>query len=492
MKPLSHLTTLNMACNEFVDFAAIHAAIAAANETRLTTLVVDDVTPSGWLMDQAHFEHFALRSIERLSIRANDIVKVDVRLFRPLKKLRHINAGYNSATEMIPSINGTAVAIDVLMGLNLDVVDVSQYFGRRKAYRHRYCFRETKSSTEDPTDPTEYFFREPPSFGDLDFRRPLPPKKTCHAGRTHAEQLHCHTIPPSVQVVYADNVTSETKTHRRVDVAVNVSADNDVVVLNVSHNPTFISIGPIHGLRRCQVIDISHCKIAAVGAAAFSDLPMLRYLFLSDNKIGEKGADLQGVFDGSTTIEVLDLSRNAIAHIHVSAFSSLVRLRTLALSGNRLTSVGFDISALHRLTSLNLARNKILQFPRMTSPSNKSCVYVDLSQNPVNVRNPFRCPKLDVPDKPARCIMGTSTQYPALVTGDTTAQHWLNDTGNKPSGADDKPKTLVIYVVVFAVLTVAVVVVVVVVCRTRLRHWWKATLGGRDYGHLPLDDGVAL
>ena len=90
--------------------------------------------------------------------------------------------------------------------------------------------------------------------------------------------------------------------------------------------------------------------------------------------------------------------------------------------------------------------------------------------------------------------MSTSTQYPALVTGDTTAQHWLNDTGDKPSGADDNTKTLVISVVVVAVLTVAIVVVVIilVVCRTRLRRWWRETLGGRDYGHLPLDDGVAL
>ena len=494
LKPLSHLTTLNMACNEYVEFTAIHAAIAAANDTRLTTLVVDDVTPSGWLMDRAHFAHIALTSIERLSMRANDIIAVDVRLFRPLKNLRHINVGFNSGTTFEPPINRTAVVIDVLVALNIDVADVSQYFGRRNAYRHRYCYREKKSSTEDPTDPTEYFFREPPAFRDLDFSRPLPPKKTCHAGRTNAEQKHCHAIPPSVQVIYADNVTSEDKTHRRIEVAINVSADNDVVVLNVSHNPTFTSIGPIHGLRRCQVIDISHCKIAAMLAAAFSDLPMLRYLFMSDNNIGEKGADLQGVFDGSSTIEVLDLSRNAISHIHVSAFSSLLNLRTLALSGNRLTSVGFDISALHRLTSLNLARNKILQFNRTTSPSNTSCVYVDLFRNPVNVQNPFRCPTPDVADETARCTTSTSTQYPALVTGDTTPQHSLNDTDNKPSSADHKPKSLVIYVVVVGVLTVGVVVVVivVVVCRTRLRHWWRATLGGRDYGHVPIDDEVAL
>lgn len=132
--------------------------------------------------------------------------------------------------------------------------------------------------------------------------------KTCHGGRTHEGQKQCRTIPPSVQVIYADNniIVYKNETHH-TEVAINVSSVNDVVVLNVSHIAQFTSIGPIHGLRRCQVIDISHCAIGTIIPGALSDLPMLKYLYLSDNIIGEDEADLQGMFVGLSSLEVLDL-----------------------------------------------------------------------------------------------------------------------------------------------------------------------------------------
>ena len=469
LKPLSHLKTLNLACNTEVGFPFVHAAVVAAKDTELTTLVVDDVAPSGLILNKDDFTNTALSGIERMSIRANDIVEVDVRLLRPLKRLTHFNLGYNSVVEMLPKLNSTAALYDVLFSLNLDVVDFADYFSNRSTYRHRYCFREAKPDEEDPADPTEYFFRERPLLADLDYSRPRLPTKVCGrgSGRTHREEKDCLTIPPSVQIIYADNIKHKRK-DSKLTARINVSADNDVVVLNASYNP-FTTVGPIRGLWRCQVVDLRHCAIETIVPGALSDMRMLKYLFLMDNNIGKSNTNLKGMFDGLSSLEVLDLSRNGIFRIDISAFSSLSNLSILSLRGNHLTSVNFDISRLQRLATINLADNNIshLDVKSLTkATSDNICIYIDLDSNPVNMSNPFHCKEDIVMPHTANCPKDTTTQHPADDRNDTTTQPQPSDTSDKPRSN----KTLLTSLIIIATVTAMTIAVVVVIATNERRR----------------------
>ncbi|KAI0242631.1 hypothetical protein LSAT2_012291 [Lamellibrachia satsuma] len=447
LKPLSHLKTLNLACNQEVGFPSVHAAVLAAKDTELTTLVVDDVTPSGLILNKDDFTNTALTGIERMSIRANDIVEVDISLLRPLKRLTHFN-----------------------------LVDFSDYFSNRSTYRRRYCFREAKPEEEDPADPTEYFFRERPPFADLDYSRPRLPTKVCGrgSGRTHREEKECLTIPPSVQIIYADNSKYKRK-ESKLTARINVSADNDVVVLNASYNP-FTAVGPIRGLRRCQVVDLRHCAIETIVPGALSDMRMLKYLFLMDNNIGRSNTNLKGMFDGLSSLEVLDLSRNGIFRIDISAFSSLTNLSILSLRGNHLTSVSFDINGLRRLATINLADNNIshLDVKSLTkATSDNICIYIDLDSNPVNISNPFHCNEDIVMPHTANCPKdtttqdpGTTTQHPADDRNDTTTQPQPSDTNDKPRSN----KTLLTSLIIIATVTAMIIAVVVVIATNKRRR----------------------
>ena len=380
LEPLSHLTTLNLACNKMVKFINVYNAIIAVKDMKLKTIVVDDVEPEAMLLFHEQFAHNAFTNVERLSLRANYITEVDVRIMRPLKNLTHFNIGYNVITSIRPTINSSEALFKTLFGLPLDVIDASDVFTSPAVYRHRYCFREAMSDDDDPIDPTEYFFRRPPPLVDLDFSRVRPSARPSAGHMTEKEEDKLLTIPPSVQVVYADHVY---RGHvAGITVKLNVSADNDVVVMNISYNP-FSAIGSIRGLHRLQLADIRNCSVETITQGAFSDTRMLKYLYLNGNNIGTNGADLKGAFDGLSSLEVLDLSGNAISQIHVSAFSSLTNLRVLSLQGNRLASASFNISGLRRLTTLNIADNHITHIHK--NITKRRDVHVIIHGNPVAV-----------------------------------------------------------------------------------------------------------
>ena len=390
LKPLPHLKTLNLACNQEVGFFQVYTAIKTATSMKLKTLVLDDVDPVAVALAKEHFEHNAFTDVERLSIRANYIMSVDVRICRPLKNLTDFNIGYNTITSMQPKVNSSEALFTTLFSLHLDVIDVSYVFGNISTYRRRYCFREAMSEEEDPPDPTEYFFRGRPPYDDLDYSRPRPPTKPLVSEMTKQEEKERLTIPPSIQIIYADNIGL--KSSRTSTAALNVTRDNDVVVMNVSGNPQFTAVGPFHGLRRCQVVDLRRCAIEYISPGALSDMPMLKYLFLMDNKIGKKATNLRGTFDGLPSLEVLDLSSNNISQIHASAFAGLTNLRTLSLRGNQLTSVSFDISGLRHLTTINLADNNINYIdPKFLADTKRMHIDVDveLRGNQRNTHHPW-------------------------------------------------------------------------------------------------------
>ena len=463
LKPLSRLKTLNLACNQNVNFRNVYAAIINVKNMTLNTLVVDDVTPTSLPLVKETFKHNAFTDVERLSIRANYITEVDVRMFRPLKRLTHINIGYNVIMRMLPEVNSTEALLSTLFGLNLDVVDISDTFTSMAVYRRRYCFREARPSEEDPPDPTEYFFRKPPSYADVDFSRPSRQQRIVASYHGKKDPV---PIPPSVQVIYADNANVKASRGATFSVA----TYNDVVVLNISHNPHITRVGIVRGLRHCQVLDARNCSINTIRRGALSDMRMLKYLLLMDNNIGNNGHDLSGMFDGLSALETLDLSGNAISHIHASAFSSLSNLRSLSLSGNHLTSISFRFSGLRHLSVINLADNNIryiAPWSKAKARSSHRCVFIDLCCNPVQVRNPFGCKNGVATCREATCRKG-------IYNDENNATS--HSRANHITGMNE---TLMVSLVTTAAVSVAIMLFVIAVIvsndhrRTRFIGWLR-------------------
>ena len=197
---------------------------------------------------------------------------------------------------------------------------------------------------------------------------------------------------------------------------------------------------------------------------------MLKYLLLMDNNIGNNGHDLSGMFDGLSALETLDLSGNAISHIHASAFSSLSNLRSLSLSGNHLTSISFSFSGLRHLSVINLADNNIrYTAPRFKAKARSShrCIFIDLCCNPVQVRNPFGCKNGVATCREATCRKSIPNDQ------NNATSH------NRSSHTAGMNKTLMTSLVTTAAVSVAIFLIVIAVIvsndhrRTRFIVWLR-------------------
>lgn len=115
-----------------------------------------------------------------------------------------------------------------------------------------------------------------------------------------------------------------------------------------------------------QILNVSHNNIGDLPAGVFSNIPGLRVLDISHNR-------LTALADGLTdlrSLRVLNLSTNALASFQGGAVSSLENLQTLVLSNNSLSS-----SDTVQFAPLVKLRNLIVSHNRMASvvlPSNTS------------------------------------------------------------------------------------------------------------------------
>ncbi|XP_012138324.1 uncharacterized protein LOC100882867 isoform X1 [Megachile rotundata] len=160
-------------------------------------------------------------------------------------------------------------------------------------------------------------------------------------------------------------------------------------------------------LQFLEMLDLSENALSRVDEFAFARLGRLRVLNLASNRI-ESVDDL--AFHNSTQLQLLDLSANSIEALSERTLEGLLRLEHFDLRNNRLTSLpdtifdptrvrvveSIDLSgnrinqipilSLRKqsgsLSSLNLARNKMVQLFDQDVPSNLK--HLDLSDNPLS------------------------------------------------------------------------------------------------------------
>lgn len=151
-----------------------------------------------------------------------------------------------------------------------------------------------------------------------------------------------------------------------------------IEIMDLSGNEIFaLKSAAFRPLRSVVILDLSRNKVSRIHLSAFDGLQgHLRLLNLSYNLLGEIFTE---TFDGLLELRVLDLSYNHIGALGYKAFSGLLRLRGLYLTGNSLRNLDFPAS-LPNLEFLLLGDNKLDSLYEVINLATNS-THVDVRDN---------------------------------------------------------------------------------------------------------------
>ena len=107
-----------------------------------------------------------------------------------------------------------------------------------------------------------------------------------------------------------------------------VATPDQLLGTSISVSPfSFWTFGPVNNFLSSDHSDLSYNFITSLDSQYFFPKPnRLIYLLLRNNQIRELEESNLDIF---TSLQVLDLESNLIAHIHPKAFSNLTNLRDL-------------------------------------------------------------------------------------------------------------------------------------------------------------------
>ena len=126
-------------------------------------------------------------------------------------------------------------------------------------------------------------------------------------------------------------------------------------------------------------VDLSNNKIVEIANGSFAELDNLNQLNLSQNKLERLNNYSFASLNTTSTIQLLDLSKNNLSVIDQSAFKGLDNLTVLSLNENLLDDLNGILSHLATLQWLNVSSNKVEWFDLAFLPN--SMTVLDLSQN---------------------------------------------------------------------------------------------------------------
>ena len=340
--PFSMLTSLNLACNSRVGLEDAMTAIREASTKSLDTVVLDDVSKTSEILNKRLFASVRFETVRRLSVRANDIVAVDVRSIYFLPELRTLATGFNlihNGRVFFPTDTWVEILTNLSTTLKLDILDASHLVLNRTMYRRLFC-------GPDLVD-TKDFFRAKPNLPGVDYK----------PTSGDAKQTNIGAVPLSLQAFFIDHAG-----YRRVHHSlpkVNITDSSNMVVANLSYTRLTKLKTSYVGYKNLQVLDASHCRIYRIYPGALGGLSNLKYLFLQHNVLGWLGDGITDQFHGLYALLELDLSYNMIPAIGADAFIDLANIRKLNLRENRLTILEFSISHMTSLVVVDVSSNLI-------------------------------------------------------------------------------------------------------------------------------------
>ena len=162
------------------------------------------------------------------------------------------------------------------------------------------------------------------------------------------------------------------------------------------------------GSQSVQRLDLQFNQISDIEEGSFLHLPQCTYIPMSDNKLTNIKS---GTFKGLQSVKELNLDSNGIYHIEGKSFSHLPQCNKLNLNDNKLTQIreGMFIG-MYSLTELELSRNQISHIQDESFTKTQQLQYVDLSSNELSTikQDMFSFPKqgeltLLIEDNPLQC-----------------------------------------------------------------------------------------
>ncbi|XP_041350866.1 toll-like receptor 4 [Gigantopelta aegis] len=140
---------------------------------------------------------------------------------------------------------------------------------------------------------------------------------------------------------------------------------NNITTIDISCNWFSQWTGPVEGLEKLEILDLSHNTAQYVSRHFFSSFPQLKKLNISSNNVGfvTRMRNDSLIFDNLTSLEVLDMSFNDIHSLPDNIFQDLVSVKTINLSFNSLyLDLPLRVAHMKNLQLLDLSNNQIRWF----------------------------------------------------------------------------------------------------------------------------------
>ncbi|XP_048749353.2 toll-like receptor 4 [Ostrea edulis] len=150
--------------------------------------------------------------------------------------------------------------------------------------------------------------------------------------------------------------------------------------------------GPLKGIESVRYADFSNNFCSYISPRFFEDLPNLSHLDLSNNALGENlESDHKGeIFQRLYRLTSINLARNRIVQLPDNIFQNLNRLKTLNLRYNSLSEFSLPLKHMTKLAHLDLSYNQLLVLDEETRHALDSLS----KQRKINVNmlgNRFKC-----------------------------------------------------------------------------------------------------
>ncbi|NXU47050.1 LRC32 protein, partial [Turnix velox] len=159
-----------------------------------------------------------------------------------------------------------------------------------------------------------------------------------------------------------------------------------------------LSSSSMPGFGQLEYLDMGFNQLETLSATALAQLPQLRSLLLGSNQLDHNYLANGEALHLLRNIELLDLSANNLeSHMAAWYISNLTRLRTLNLSGNRMTKLPAGIfRSSPQLWELNLSNNYIMEIEEGAFEALEELEVVNLALNSLHCISGFSLRQLRV------------------------------------------------------------------------------------------------
>ena len=180
----------------------------------------------------------------------------------------------------------------------------------------------------------------------------------------HISQNRLTQIGPGIFYPYLPNLKTLDLSYNNISIITSDCISDMVSLEEVKLNNNILTnvTGRLHNLPMLRSLYLNQNKIKDLGADTFSDLPCLQTLDLSFNQISVIDDDTFTLGNERSQLELLNLKHNNIKVLNPQIFSRLASLKTLYLDYNSLIDIpaGVFPASLQTLTMSNMVELRIV------------------------------------------------------------------------------------------------------------------------------------